>query len=160
MTVKAHEDKTYPGAFIASLTLPWGQGVNADGAGGGGAGYHFVWARDLYHQVTSLLAAGDTAAANRAVTWLFTRQQLPDGRFPQNSHVDGSPDQNNVQLDETAFPIVLAWQVGRTDGAFYRDHIKKAADFLVAAGAADAAGALGDRGRLLALDAWPRRSPG
>ncbi|NPC41665.1 glucan 1,4-alpha-glucosidase [Nocardioides sp. zg-1230] len=134
MTVKAHEDKTYPGAFIASLTLPWGQAVNADGAGGGGAGYHFVWARDLYHQVTSLLAAGDTAAANRAVTWLFTRQQLPDGRFPQNSHVDGSPDQNNVQLDETAFPIVLAWQVGRTGGAFYRDHIKKAADFLVASG--------------------------
>ena len=134
MTVRAHEDKTYPGAFIASLTLPWGQVVNADGAGGGGAGYHFVWARDLYHQVTSLLAAGDTAAANRAVTWLFTRQQLPDGRFPQNSHVDGSPDQNNVQLDETAFPIVLAWQVGRTGGAFYRDHIKKAADFLVASG--------------------------
>ena len=134
MTVRAHEDKTYPGAFIASLTLPWGQAVNADGTGGGGAGYHFVWARDLYHQVTSLLAAGDTAAADRAVTWLFTRQQLPDGRFPQNSHVDGSPDQNNVQLDETAFPIVLAWQVGRTGSAFYRDHIKKAADFLVASG--------------------------
>ena len=24
MTIKAHEDKTFPGAFIASLTLPWG----------------------------------------------------------------------------------------------------------------------------------------
>ena len=134
MTVRAHEDKTFPGAFIASLTLPWGQRVNADGAGGGGGGYHFVWARDLYHQVTSLLAGGDTAAADRAVTWLFTRQQQADGHFPQNSHVDGSPDQNNVQLDETAFPILLAWQIGRTDGVFYRDHIKKAADYLVAAG--------------------------
>ena len=134
MTVRAHEDKTFPGAFIASLTLPWGQRVNADGAGGGGGGYHFVWARDLYHQTTSLLAAGDTAAANRAVTWLFTRQQQPDGHFPQTSHVDGTPDQNNVQLDETAFPIILAWQVGRTGGAFYRNHIKKAADYLVAAG--------------------------
>ncbi|HEX2771988.1 MAG TPA: glucan 1,4-alpha-glucosidase, partial [Micromonosporaceae bacterium] len=134
MTVRAHEDKTFPGAFIASLTLPWGQRVNADGAGGGGGGYHFVWARDLYHQTTGLLAAGDTAAANRAVTWLFSRQQLPDGHFPQNSHVDGRPDQNNVQLDETAFPILLAWQLGRTDRAFYRNHIKKAADYLVAAG--------------------------
>ena len=134
MTVRAHEDKTFPGAFIASLTLPWGQRVNADGAGGGGGGYHFVWARDLYHQTTGLLAAGDTAAANRAVTWLFDRQQQPDGHFPQNSHVDGTPDQNNVQLDETAFPILLAWQVGRTSGSFYRDHIKKAADYLVAAG--------------------------
>ena len=49
MTVKAHEDKTYRGAFIASLTLPWGFAVNADEGGGG---YHFVWARDLYQQVT------------------------------------------------------------------------------------------------------------
>ena len=47
MTVKAHDDKTYHGAFIASLTLPWGFAVNADE---GGAGYHFVWARDLYQQ--------------------------------------------------------------------------------------------------------------
>lgn len=134
MTVRAHEDKTYPGAFIASLTLPWGQVVNATGQGGGGGGYHFVWARDMYHQVSSLLAAGDEAAARRAVTWLFTRQQLPDGHFPQNSHPDGSPDQNNVQLDETAFPILLAWQTGRTGPAFYRNHLRKAADYLVAAG--------------------------
>jgi glucan 1,4-alpha-glucosidase len=134
MTVKAHEDKTYPGAFIASLTLPWGQAVNADGAGGGGGGYHFVWARDLYHQATGLLAAGDRAAASRAVRWLFERQQLPDGHFPQNSRPDGTPDQNNVQLDETALPIVLAWQVGRTGRAFYREEIKPAADYLVAAG--------------------------
>ena len=88
MTVKAHEDKTYRGAFIASLTLPWGFAVNADEGGGG---YHFVWARDLYQQVSSLLAAGDRAAADRAVTWLFTHQQQADGTFPQNSHVDGSP---------------------------------------------------------------------
>jgi glucan 1,4-alpha-glucosidase len=134
MAVKAHEDKTYPGAFSASLTIPWGQAVPADGASGGGSGYHFVWARDMYHQVSGLLAAGDTAAGRRAVDWLFTRQQRPDGSFPQTSKVDGAPDQTNVQLDETAFPIVLAWQTGRFDPAFYRDHIAKAADFLVQAG--------------------------
>src|SRR4030095_1203749 len=39
MTVKAHEDKTFRGAFIASLTLPWGFAVNADSGGGG---YHFL----------------------------------------------------------------------------------------------------------------------
>ena len=60
MTVKAHEDKTFPGAFIASLTLPWGFAANADEGGGG---YHFVWARDLYQQATGLLAAGDRGAA-------------------------------------------------------------------------------------------------
>jgi glucoamylase len=30
-----------------------------------------------------------------------------------------------------ALPIVLAWQLGRTDASLYSDHIKKAADFLV-----------------------------
>ena len=134
MTVKAHEEKTFPGAFIASLTIPWGQAVDASGSSGGGNGYHFVWARDEYEQATGLLAAGDTAAAQRAVTWLFTRQRRPDGHFPQNSRVDGTPDQTNIQLDETAYPIVLAWQTGRTDNAFYTQHIAKAADYLVANG--------------------------
>jgi glucoamylase len=134
MTIKAHEDKTFPGAFIASLTIPWGQAVDASGATGGGNGYHFVWARDEYQQVSSLLAAGDTVAGQQAVTWLFTRQQQPDGHFPQNSTVDGTPDQTNVQLDETAFPIILAWQVGRFDATFYRQHIAPAADYLVATG--------------------------
>jgi glucan 1,4-alpha-glucosidase len=134
MTIKAHEDKTQRGAFIASLTFPWGQAVDATGAGGGGNGYHFVWARDEYQQVSSLLAAGDNAAATRAVNWLFTRQQLPDGHFPQNSTVDGTPDQTNVQLDETAFPIILAWQTGQFDPAFYSGHIARAADYLVANG--------------------------
>ena len=131
MTVRSHEDKTHPGAFIASLTLPWGQRVNADQGGGG---YHFVWARDLYQQVSSLLAAGDRGAAERAVTWLFRRQQRDDGHFPQTSHVDGTPDQQAVQLDETAFPIVLAWQVHRFGDDFYRRQVKPAADYLVAAG--------------------------
>ena len=130
MTVKAHEDKTFRGAFIASLTLPWGFNVDADEGGGG---YHFVWARDLYHQVTGLLAAGDRAAGNRAVNWLFTHQQQPDGTFPQNSKVDGEPDQRNIQLDETAFPIVLAYQLRRTDDRIWRG-VRKAADALVRLG--------------------------
>ena len=128
MTVKAHEDKTFRGAFIASLTLPWGFAVNADTGGGG---YHFVWARDLYHQVTGLLAAGDRAAADRAVSWLFQRQQQPDGTFPQNSRVDGEPDQRNIQLDETAFPLVLAYQLRRTD---LWDGVRRAAEALVRLG--------------------------
>ncbi len=134
MAVKANEDKTYKGAFIASLTIPWGQAVDATGASGAGNGYHFVWARDEYEQATGLLAAGDTKAAKDAVTWLFTRQQQADGHFPQNSKVDGTPDQTNVQLDETAYPLILAWQVGQFNKTFYTEHIAKAADYLVATG--------------------------
>ncbi len=130
MTVKAHEDKTFRGAFIASLTLPWGFAVNADEGGGG---YHFVWARDLYHQITGLMAAGDRAAGERAVDWLFTHQQQADGTFPQNSRVDGTPDQRNIQLDETAFPIVLAYQLERTDDRTW-EGVRKAAGALVRMG--------------------------
>jgi glucan 1,4-alpha-glucosidase len=132
MTIKAHEDKTYPGAFIASLTLPWGFSVSADDGGGG---YHFIWARDLYHQATALLAAGDRAAVDRVVTWLFTHQQLGDGTFPQNSKVDGTPDQHNLQLDEVAFPLVLAAQLGRTDDPTW-EGVRKAADVIVRQGPA------------------------
>jgi glucan 1,4-alpha-glucosidase len=130
MTVRAHEDKTNPGAFIASLTLPWGFAANADE---GGEGYHKVWARDEYQQVSSLLAAGDRAAADRAVSWLFTRQQLADGTFPQTSKVDGTAVDHAVQLDETAFPIILAWQAGRTDNQTWAG-VRAAANALVARG--------------------------
>ena len=131
MTVKAHEDKTFPGAWIASLTTPWGQVANAEQHR---EGYHAVWARDMYQSVTALLAAGDKDAARRGVEWLFKYQQQPDGHFPQTSKVDGTIGQNGIQLDETAFPILLANQIGRTDADFYAKELKPAADYLVAAG--------------------------
>jgi glucoamylase len=128
MTLAAHEDKTYRGGYIASPTMPWVWGTGLENPSGA---YHLVWSRDLYQIATALIAAGDTAGAQRAVDYLFLRQQKPDGSFPQNSTVDGRPHWMNLQLDEVALPIVLAWQLGRTDAALYRDHIKKAADFLV-----------------------------
>jgi glucoamylase len=131
MTLAAHEDKTYRGAYIASPSMPWvwGQGLeNPSGA------YHLVWSRDLYQIATALVAAGDRAGAERALSYLFERQQKPDGSFPQNSEVDGTEHWTNLQLDEVAFPIVLAWQLGRTDAVTWRNNIKKAADFIVATG--------------------------
>ncbi|HYZ29279.1 MAG TPA: glucan 1,4-alpha-glucosidase, partial [Thermoleophilaceae bacterium] len=134
MALKAHEDKTYRGANIASLTIPWGQAVNADEPGVGG--YHLVWARDLYEVATAQLAAGDAAAANRSLDYLFNVQQRPDGSFPQNSLLDGTPYWGGLQLDEVAFPIVLAWQLHRTDATTYAKHVKKAAEFIVSHGPA------------------------
>jgi len=133
MTLAAHEDKTYRGAYIASPTMPWVWGTGLENPSGA---YHLVWSRDLYQIATALLAAGDRAGAERALTYLFERQQKPDGSFPQNSTVDGTPHWGNTQLDEVAFPIVLAWQLGRTDGTTYRGHIKPAADYIVANGPA------------------------
>jgi len=128
MTLAAHEDKTYRGGYIASPTMPWVWGTGLESPSGA---YHLVWSRDLYEIATALIAAGDTAGANRAVDYLFNRQQKPDGSFPQNSTVDGTPHWGNLQLDEVADPIILAWQLGRTDATLYAQHIKKAADFIV-----------------------------
>jgi len=131
MVLAAHEDKTYRGAFVASPTMPWVWGTGLENPSGA---YHLVWSRDLYEMATAQLAEGDTAAANRALTYLFDRQQKPDGSFPQNSTVDGTPHWTNVQLDEVADPIILAWMLHRTDATTYGQHVKKAADYIVANG--------------------------
>ena len=132
MVLAAHEDKTYRGGYIASPTMPWVWGTGLESPSGA---YHLVWARDLYEIATALLADGDHAGAERALTYLFERQQKPDGSFPQNSTVDGAPHWTNTQLDEVAFPIVLAWQLERDDATTW-SHVKQAADYIVAHGPA------------------------
>jgi glucoamylase len=130
MTLAAHEDKTYRGGYIASPTMPWVWGTGLETPSGA---YHLVWARDLYEIATALLADGDRAGAERALTYLFDRQQRADGSFPQNSTVDGKEHWTNTQLDEVSFPIVLAWQLERDDAATW-SHVKRAADYIVAHG--------------------------
>ena len=102
----AHEDKTYPGALIASLSIPWGEAKSDDDLGG----YHLVWTRDMVNSVTGLTAAGDLATALRALIYLACAQR-EDGGFPQNFWIDGLPYWNGIQLDEVAFPIALAWRM-------------------------------------------------
>ncbi len=103
----AHEDKTYPGAIIASMSIPWGE-VHGDEEGLGG--YHLVWTRDLVNSATGLLAAGDLETPFRALIYLAA-SQLPDGGFYQNFWINGEPYWHGIQLDEVAFPILLAWHL-------------------------------------------------
>ncbi|MDZ8188477.1 MAG: glycoside hydrolase family 15 protein [Nostoc sp. ChiSLP02] len=100
----AHEDKTYPGALIASLAIPWGEAKDDQDQGG----YHLVWTRDMVSSVAGLVAAGETDTAVRSLIYLATSQQ-EDGGFAQNFWVDGEPYWTGIQLDEVAFPILLAW---------------------------------------------------
>ncbi|MDT5121387.1 MAG: glucoamylase [Acidobacteriota bacterium] len=134
MVLKAHEDKTYRGAMVASLTVPWGGGANANEPNVGG--YHTVWARDLYEVATAFYAMGDTAAAARALNYLFTVQQKSDGSFPQNSWLDGRAAGGGLQMDEVAYPLILAYQLNRTDNETWAKHVKPAADFIVRKGPA------------------------
>jgi glucoamylase len=106
----AHEDKIYPGAFIASLSIPWGAAKSDDDRGG----YHLVWTRDMVHSAVALLASGTPDPARRALVYLATRQRA-DGGFPQNFWVDGTPYWQGIQLDEVALPILLAWHLRRAD---------------------------------------------
>ena len=134
MVMKAHEDKTYRGAGAASLTIPWGEEVDADQPSVGG--YHLVWARDLYEVATAFYAMGDKEAADRALNYLFSVQQKADGSFPQNSWLDGRPFWGSLQMDEVSYPLILAWQLGRTDSQTYEKHVKPAAGFVVKNGPA------------------------
>ena len=134
MVLRALEDKTHRGAMIASPSVPWGGGPNANEPTI--SGYHAVWSRDLYHVATAFLALGDRASANRALDYLLRVQQKPDGSFPQNSWVDGRPIGGGLQMDQVALPLVLAYQLGRTDRNTWRRHIKPAADYLLSKGPA------------------------
>jgi glucoamylase len=107
----AHEDKTYPGAIIAALSIPWGSSKGDEELGG----YHLVWTRDLVQCATALLAAGDTATPLRALVYLAISQRA-DGGFYQNFWIDGRPYWAGTQLDEVSFPVVLAWRL-HTAGA-------------------------------------------
>jgi glucoamylase len=135
--LKASEDKTFPGAVVASLASPWGQAVAAGSSTLTYFGsYREVFARDLYETFTGLLLDGDVATARDTVRFLFERQQLPDGSMPRNSLVNGkpAPDTFGTQLDEVTYPILMALQVGITDKAFYLAHVKPAADFAISHG--------------------------
>ncbi len=112
----AHEDKSFQGALVASMSIPWGETKNDDDIGG----YHLVWPRDLAQSATALLASGQTGTPLRALIWLAAIQRA-DGKFPQNSWIDGNAYWHGVQLDEVASPILLAWRLhseGVTLGRF------------------------------------------
>jgi len=104
----AHEDKTFPGAFIASLSIPWGEARDDRDRGG----YHLVWTRDMVNTATGLLAAGNTESPLRALIYLAVSQHA-DGGFSQNFWIDGEPYWRGIQLDEVAFPVLLAWRLLR-----------------------------------------------
>ncbi len=127
--IMAHEDKTFEGALIASLSIPWGEIQGDDNEGG----YHLVWNRDLYHSSTAALAAGNSELPLRTLIYL-SNSQLSDGGFPQNFWINGEPYWHGIQLDEAAFPVILAWKLAKLGGLRSFDPysmVRRAASFLV-----------------------------
>lgn len=113
--LRTHAAKTFPGGLIASLSIPWGFAKGDNDLGG----YHLVWTRDLAETVGGLVAAGAREGARRVLRFLQVTQE-PDGHWPQNMWLDGTPYWTGIQIDETAFPILLtaqAWREGTIDTA-------------------------------------------
>ncbi len=99
----AHRSRAEPGAAVASLSVPWGFSKGDDDLGG----YHLVWPRDLVEAAGGFLAAGDHGAALQILSYLRGIQQ-PDGHWTQNAWLDGRPYWDGIQMDECAFPVLLA----------------------------------------------------
>ena len=125
----AHEDKIFQGAFVASLSIPWGDTKDDSDRGG----YHLVWARDMVQTATGLLACGHTESPLRALIWLAC-VQAADGRLPQNSSISGEAYWKGIQLDEVAAPILLAWRLQQADALRQFDPwplVSRAARYLI-----------------------------
>jgi len=108
MVLRVHQDKTYPGAMVASLSIPWGNASDDIG------GYHLVWPRDLVESAGGLLALGALPEAREILRYLIATQ-LQDGNWPQNQWLGGKPYWQGSQLDETAFPVLLVAALSERD---------------------------------------------
>jgi len=100
--LRTHESKDFLGGIIASLSIPWGFNKGDEDLGG----YHLVWPRDLVETAGALLAAGAPTDAVRVLRYLEATQEA-DGNWAQNMWLDGRPYWSGIQMDETAFPILL-----------------------------------------------------
>ncbi len=160
--MKSSEDKTQPGAFVASPAVPWGLASldwNAEFKPGGRCsnnrptvGYHLIWPRDLYQMATSFMAVDDPKGAIASLNflksiqygpndgeWHFSNQRhrAKDGSFPQNVWTSGETCWSGLQMDEVAVPVILTyrlWKAGQIELAPYWDMVRRASDFIQAFG--------------------------
>jgi len=130
--LRTHEAKGFLGGIIASLSIPWGFNKGDEDLGG----YHLIWPRDLVENAGGLLAAGAEDDALRVLHYLEATQEA-DGHWSQNMWLDGRPYWNGLQMDETAFPILLVDLLRReSPRCFHSDSrwwpmVRKAASFIV-----------------------------
>jgi glucoamylase len=132
MVLRAHQDKTYPGAMVASLSVPWGNTHEER------EGYHLVWPRDLVESAGALLAIGAAHEARNTLRYLLATQHA-DGHWNQNQWLGGKGYWLGLQLDETAFPVLLAVALDEgqaLEGTKVTDLIHRALSFLVQNGPA------------------------
>ncbi|MHB1331659.1 MAG: glycoside hydrolase family 15 protein [Sulfuriferula sp.] len=128
--LKIHQDHTYPGAAVASLSVPWGESSSSQG------GYHLVWSRDLVETAGALLAMDKFDDVQAILCYLIATQQS-DGHWLQNQWLGGKPFWQGIQLDETAFPVLLAAALHSRDALAQipvHNSVRRALDFIMREG--------------------------
>jgi glucoamylase len=132
MVLRTHQDKIYPGAMVASMSIPWGNTRDERG------GYHLVWPRDLVECAGALLALGAENEARDILRYLIATQRH-DGHWYQNQWLGGKPYWQGVQLDEVGFPVLLAMRLaahGSLKGIEIADMVRRALGFIARNGPA------------------------
>ena len=130
MVLKVHQDRTYAGAAVASLAVPWGESSQSRG------GYHLVWCRDLVETAGALVAMGAFEDARDVLRYLMATQQ-EDGHWLQNQWLGGDAFWQGIQLDEAAFPVLLASALRGQDaleGIPVTDMVRRALSFIACEG--------------------------
>ena len=150
MVLKIGEDHSVPGAVVAAMSYPWGERVSEDDnwewdREKGMTGYHVVWPRDLYQVATGFIAVGDVASARGCLQFLrsiqYQQGEWTDrsmtypkkGSFPQNVWTNGINHWRGLQMDQTAFPVLLTyrlWQAQAIELGDYIEMVRLAADFI------------------------------
>lgn len=124
IVLKCMEDKVHRGACVASLALPWGSKFPLSEKNG----YHLVWARDLFFISLAFNSIGDSQFTNLSLEYMIKYLMRKDGSFKQNSTIEGEERWNATQMDQIAFPIILAYKIGRDD---LINELKKSADYIL-----------------------------
>ena len=132
MVLRTHHDQTFRGALVASLSVPWGESSEER------PGYHLVWPRDLVECAGALLALGSEVEAREILRYLMATQR-EDGSWYQNQWLGGKPYWSGIQLDQVAFPVLLAGTLAdreALDGIEVADMASRALGFIARNGPA------------------------
>ena len=132
MVLNVHQDKSFRGAQVASLSVPWGETAEER------PGYHLVWPRDLVECAGALLALGADVEAREILRYLIATQR-EDGSWFQNQWLGGKAFWTGIQLDQVAFPVLLAGPLAdrdALDGIEVEDMVQRALGFIACHGPA------------------------
>ncbi len=131
IALKTHEDKTWPGAIVPSLAIPWGEARRDAPA----SAYRVIRPADLSKAAFAFLAIGDNATPISILNHLQSIQN-DAGSWHRSYRINGEVVEPGLDLTQTAMPVILAWRMktlGLIGGSYY-PMARKAAAYIARVG--------------------------